>query len=78
MSRYQELHAEEAELTRRYKLTPTEGLEAKLKAVRSKLAEHHDELFRIDTSPEAVSRRLGLPYIGPQRPGSDFKDEGSR
>lgn len=68
-SRFQSLHAEEAELARRFKLTPTEGLEAKLKAVRAQMTAHHDTLFQIDTSPEAVSRRLGLPYVGQQRPG---------
>lgn len=73
-SRYQEMHAEEAELARRFKLTPTEGLGAKLKAVRSQMAAHHDRMFALDTSDEAVSRRLGLPYVGQQRPGSGFGD----
>ena len=57
-------------------LTPTDGLEARLKAVRAQMAAHHDRTFGIDTSVEAMSRRLGLKYTAPQRPGPGFEEDG--
>lgn len=77
MPKFADLHAEEAELTRRLKLG--KNVEGRLAEVRRQLAEHHDRHFRVDTSDEAVSRRLGLLYVGQRRPGPGIDDgEGVR
>lgn len=68
---FRELHAEETELVMLERAG--KNVADRLDVVRKQMVAHHDRLFDIDTSPEAVSRRLGLPYIGLQRPGSDFR-----
>lgn len=73
---FSELHAEESELVRRERLGKNVG--GRLAEVRRQMMQHHDRLFEVDTSDEAVSRRLGLSYVAPSRPGPGFDGDDGR